>query len=256
MNLAVVNNKGGVGKTTTAVSLAAALAHSGRPVLLVDLDSQASASLSLGVARANLTPSAADVVLHNKPIRQALRHTSMPNLDLLTGSRALADTDLVLSTVKRREYCLKAALDPIRSVYAWMILDCPPSLSVVTVNALVAANAFLVPVTPQYLALEGLVGLLEAIERIRRSTRAGAYLMGVVLNMVDLRTKASGEIIDLIRTHYKTLVFNTEIRTTARLLEAPSFGKTIFQYAPRSAAAEAYKRLTGEVLARASASRH
>lgn len=250
MILALVNNKGGVAKTTTAVSLAAGIAAPGRRVLLIDLDSQGSASLSLGVPRAELTPSTADVLFDAMPIRQAIRQTAVAGLDLLTGSMALANADLVLSDMRGREGRLKDAVAPIRHDYAFVILDCPPSLSLLPINALVAADAFIVPVVPHYLALEGLVNLMEAVTRLQDGIGATAELLGLVLTMVDYRTHAAGELVRMIRDHYKRQVFKTEIRVNVRLTEAPSFGKPIFTYAPESTGAIAYQELTTEVLHR------
>lgn len=249
--VALVNNKGGVGKTTTAVNLAAAIATARKKSLLIDLDSQASASLFLGVAKSELTPSSADVLLERRPVQGAIRETHNLCLNLITGSRALANADLVLASAKGREYRLKAALEPVRAKYSYIILDCPPGMSLLTVNALVASDAYIIPVTPQYLALEGLVALVEAIDRVRESTTTGGTLLGVVLTLVDTRMKAAVEITEMIRSHYKGLVFNTEVRVSAKLAESPSFGQTIFEYAPSSAAADAHQRLAGEFLQRA-----
>jgi chromosome partitioning protein len=249
--VALINNKGGVGKTTSAVNLAAAVANARRKCLLVDLDSQASASLFLGVSKADLSPSSADVVIDGRPIQGAIRETSAICLDLLTASHQLAGADLALAGAKGREYRLKAALEPIRAKYSYIILDCPPAMSLLTVNALVASDAYVVPVTPQYLALEGLVTLIEAVDRVRASTLAAGTLLGLVLTIVDYRMKATVEIVEMIRSYYKALVFNTEIRVNAKLAEAPSFGQSIFDYAPSSSAADAYQRLAGEFLQRA-----
>ena len=246
MIVALVNNKGGVAKTTTAVNLAAALASKTKRVLLVDLDSQGSASFSLGVARAQLSPSSAEVLLEDTPIRDAIRSTSIQGLDLVTGSMALANADLALVDVKGRERRLATTLAPVRDEYAYILLDCPPSLSMVPINALVAADAFLVPVTPQYLALEGLVNLMTATEQLRRGTGAQAALLGLVLTQVDRRPKVTTEIIDLIRGHYGDRVFKTEIPINVRLSEAPSFGRSIFEHDPSSSGADAYKRLATE----------
>jgi len=185
MILAIVNNKGGVGKTTTAVNLAAGLATPRRRVLLVDLDSQGSASLALGIARADLAPSAAEVLLDGLQVRAAIRPTPVAGLDLLTGSMALANADIVLGEVAGREHRLREALAPVRDAYRFILLDCPPSLSLLPINALVASDAFLVPVTPQYLAVEGLVNLMDAVARLQASMDTHAPLLGLVLTLVD-----------------------------------------------------------------------
>ena len=248
--IALVNNKGGVGKTTSAVNLAAGLVAAGRRILLADLDAQGSASLSLGLTRADLTPGSAEVMLEGHPIREVIRPTSVKGLDILPGSMALASADLVLSVVKGREVVLKDALTPIRGDYDFTVLDCPPSLGLLTVNALTAADFFIVPVTPDYLSLEGLVNLLDAVERIKKGIGKAAGLLGILLTLADYRLNVTEEIGQMIRGYYGRLVFKAEIRGNVRLKEAPSFGKTIFDYDNGSAGAEAYRQLTKEVLKR------
>jgi len=248
--LALVNNKGGVGKTTTAVNLAAGFAAGGRKVLLADLDAQGSASLSLGLSRADLQPGTAEVILSDHPVRDAIRPSYIAGLDVLPGSLGLASADLVLSDVKGREAILKTVLSPIRSDYFFMVLDCPPSLGLLSVNALVASDFFLIPVTPDYLSLEGLINFLDAVERIRAGIGKTGDLLGIVLTLADHRLNVTEEISRMIRRHYGKTVFRTEVRGNVRLKEAPSFGKTIFDYAARSSGAEAYWKLTKEVLSR------
>lgn len=250
VTVALVNNKGGVGKTTSAVNLAAGLAAEGRRVLLCDLDAQGSASLSLGLARSDLQPGTAEVILDGRPVRDAVRPSYVEGLDILPGSMALASADLALADVRGRERALKTALAPVLGDYAFTILDCPPSLGLLTVNALTAADFFLVPVTPDYLALEGLVNLLEAVERIRAGIGKAADLLGIVLTLADARLNVTEEIGGMIRRHYGRAVFKTVIPGNVRLKEAPSFGKTIFDYDGGSAGAGGYRELTREVLSR------
>ena len=250
MILAVINAKGGTAKTTTAVHLAAALAAKGKRTLLVDLDSQASASLSLGVNRAALTSGVAEAIVDGRSLNGAIQPTSVPLLELVAGTPDLADADLRLATVAGRERRLAAALMPVRRAYDFVILDCPPSLSLLPVNALTAADAYLVPTPPEYLALEGLVGLMTAVERIQSGLGGRCQLLGILLTKVDYRRRVTGEIIDVIRRHYGRQVFRTEIRVDVRLVEAPSFGRTVFDYAPGSAGADAYHQLADEVIKR------
>lgn len=250
ITVALVNNKGGVGKTTSAVNLAAGIAAEGRRVLLADLDAQGSASLSLGLSRTDLQPGTAEVLLEGRLIRDAVRPSTVAGLDILAGSMKLASADLALSDVKGREAVLKTALAPLRSDYGFIILDCPPSLGLLTVNALTAADFFLVPLTPDYLALEGLVNLTEAVERIDAGIGIKPGLLGIILTLADGRLNVTEEIGGMIRRHYGKTVFKTVIPINVRLKEAPSFGKTIFAYDNASAGAEAYRALTKEVLHR------
>ena len=254
MVIAVVNNKGGVGKTTTSVNLAAALAAPRRKVLLVDLDSQASASLWYGIDRTHLQPSSASCLLQEFPAAQAVRPTTVPHLDLITGSVELASTDLALGSVRGRELTLKTMLQRLR--YDVIILDCPPNLSLVGVNAVVAADALIVPVPPQYLAVEGLVGLLSSVEKVRVRLGTRGRLLGILLTMVEPVRAVSAELRERIRAQYRDHVFHTEIGVSRALQEAPAASKSIFQFAPRSRAADAFRRLSGEVLERLRTLRH
>lgn len=248
MIISLINNKGGVGKTTTAVNLAAGLIRKNKRTLLIDLDSQGSASLSLGVARPDLSPSSADIILNGVPIHKITRKTNVEGLNLITGSMDLANADLSLADIKGREIKLKNAIKSIQNNYDFIIMDCPPSLSLIPINALVATDNYIIPVTPQYLALEGLANLMDVVEKIRLGIGTTATLLGIVLTQVDYRLKATREIIEMIRNHYGKQVFKTEIRVNVRLSEAPSFGKTIFDYDKTSTGAEAYKKLAGEVI--------
>jgi chromosome partitioning protein len=247
---AVISRKGGVGKTTVAVNLAAALAAPGRRVLLVDLDSQASASLTVGVQRSELQPSAADVLLGNLPIGQAARPTSVANLDVLTASTDLASFEAVFSHKGNKETRLRSALGPARDLYEFILLDCPPWQSLLATNALVAADNFVLPVVPQYLAIEGVQNLLGAAERVRESFASRVNPVGLLLSVVDYRLRLTRQVVDRIRTQHKNLVFGIEIRTNVRLAEAPGFGRTIFQHDPSSTGAQIFQLLAEEYLLR------
>jgi chromosome partitioning protein len=231
------------------VNLGAALASPKRRVLLVDLDSQASASLWCGVSRSQLVPSSASCLLEQLPLTKAIRQTSTPNLDLITASAELANADLRLCEVVGREVTLKRALQSVRQRYDVIVLDCPPSLSLIGVNALMAADALLVPVAPQFLAVEGLVSLLGSVDQVTTRLGSRVKLLGVLLTMV--RTgRAVTEVRERLRSQYRERVLHTEISFCRALEEAPASGKSIFQFAPRTQAADAFRRLAGEVLER------
>jgi chromosome partitioning protein len=246
----MISRKGGVGKTTTAVNLAAALAGLGHRVLLVDLDSQASASLSLGVAREDLAPSIADVLLNGIPAAQAVRPTATAGLDLICASVDLLRVDTELGHFRGREIRLKAALSPLAPSYEFVFLDCPSSLSLISVNGIVAAGSFLVPAMPQFLAASGVQNLVAAAERIAWDAQARARPIGVLLTMVDYRNRITREMVDRLRAELGSLVFAIEIRINTRLAEAPGHGQTIFQYDSTATGAAAYRLFADEFLLR------
>ena len=254
MIISVVNNKGGTGKTTTCVNLSAALASSGYRVLLVDLDPQASASLSLGVERGDLNPSAADVLFKGTSIKLVIRECEIQQLHLLTGGIDLVNTDLNLADVPGRERRLSESLKVVRQDYDFILCDCPPSMSMLPVNALVASDGYIVPVVPEYLTLEGLVSLMTVLDTLRKGMGINPKLFGIVFTMVErilgTRRRSTRDIIGLIREHYGEDVFETEIRRDFRLTESPSFSSSIFDFAPRCHAAKAYSMLAREVIDR------
>jgi chromosome partitioning protein len=247
---ALISRKGGVGKTTTAVNLSSALAGLGHRVLLVDLDPQALASVSLGVPRAELAPSLADVLFGAVTAEQALRHTSVENLHLITASVDLTQAETELNGLRGRERRLQTVLAPVVPAYDFVFLDCPSSLSLLPVNAIVAADTFLVPVTPQFLAAAGVQNLLAAAERIAWDFQTRIRLVGVLLTAVDYRARASRDMVDRLRQELGSLVFALEIRINTRLAEAPAHGQTIFQYDSSSTGANAYRLLADEFLLR------
>jgi chromosome partitioning protein len=250
MIIAAINNKGGTGKTTTCVSIAAALAAKGYKVLIADLDAQASASLSMGIHFDDLSPSAADVLFDDVPIASAIREAIEPNIDLLTGQMDLANSDLILSEVRGRENRLSESLAPVRDRYDFIVCDCPPSLSTISVNALMAADYFIIPMTAEYLALEGLISMMDAIDRIKRGMGVNPQLLGIVFTMVVPGLNLTREIMGLVRGEYGPKVFKTEIKRNVKLGEAPSRGKSIFAYAAKSLGAKSYDALAEEIIRR------
>lgn len=245
--LPIINNKGGVGKTTTTVNVAAGLANRGRRVLVVDLDSQGSASLAFGVDHDDLSPSSAEVLFGTTPIEQAIRSTSLEKVDLLTGSLELANADVRLKQRDQGQFRLANILSEVKDQYETVLIDCAPSTSILSVSALIAADAFIIPVTPSYLSLEGVVSLGEVVRRVRRGIGEAAPILGLVLTKVDHSVDEVPDSIQKLRRHYGGKVFDTEIRRDPKLDEAHSRNLDIFRYAPDSTGAEDYNQLLDEI---------
>ena len=250
MRVALANLKGGVGKTTTAVNLAAAFARSGLTTLLIDLDPQASASYSLGVEREQAEISAAEVLTGKAEVGEAAAETAVEGLHLLPASLRLAGAETSLIRKQEPEKLLKRALAPVRR-YDMVVIDSPPGLSILTLNALAAADAFIVPVVPHRLDAAALGGFLELVEGLRDRIGRKTEMLGILLTMVDHRTMVTDDVVAAIRREYGQQVFRTEIPVNIRLAEAPSRGLPIFNFESWSTGAAAYGRLGAEVLRRA-----
>ena len=248
--LAVANQKGGVGKTTTAISVAGALAVLERPVLLVDFDPQGNATSGLGVDKASLSKTAYDWLGGAAAFDEVARATELPYLTLVPSNRDLVGAEVELVNEERREHRLAGRIDPVRDRFEYILIDCPPSLSLLTVNALVAADGVLVPIQCEYFALEGVSEILATIERVKENLNPGLALAGVVATMWDERTNLSRQVLEEIRKHFGALVFDNVVPRSVRLGEAPSFGKPILLYDVKSKGAEAYLGIARELLKR------
>ncbi|MBD3311642.1 MAG: AAA family ATPase [Candidatus Magasanikbacteria bacterium] len=246
--ITIVNQKGGVGKTTTAMNLAAYLAELGKFVLLIDMDPQGNASSGFGFSKDNLESGVYEAMAKQKRFYDIIKNTDHEGLRIAPSSSNLAGANVELVNMDRREFQLHDLLEEVKHAYDYIIIDCPPSLGLLTINSLVAADELMIPVQAEYYALEGLGQLLNTISLIQQHIKPELKILGAVLTMYDKRTRLSEDVMNELYRYFPDTIFRTVIPRTVRLAEAPSFGQSIFHYDPKGKGAKAYERLVREVL--------
>ncbi len=246
--IALFNQKGGVGKTTTNVNLSSCIATKGRKILIIDIDPQGNTTSGFGIDKSSVEYNVYDLLLDYEDVKKCIISTEFKNIDIISSNVSLAGAEIELTNLAEREYRLKKAIKEIKDQYDYIFIDCPPSLGLLTINSLVAVDSVLIPIQCEYYALEGVSQLMNTIELVQQSLNPNLQIQGVVLSMFDGRTNLSIQVVDEVKKYFKGKVYTTIIPRNVRLAEAPSYGLPIIEYDPKSKGAEAYSELADEFI--------